>query len=839
MSSSRLPLAPDPDKWIETRPKSQPVQRPLVDLKFRAHAGISTPPSSTQRKRAPPASNLSSSQTAATAKKRRTSVPDVTPTAQNRGILSYLTPPTTDDVKGKAKVKEPVERVQRPVRAARTSPLGRTPKLDAGDATSSKSKSVASPQRRPSSSRLTTTPPPPELQFTQVPDDVFERHKRLCGQDSARKRKVVSPWRGVWEPIDEEAEQRQREADRAERDRERAAAAAKRDEEKERRRLRLDVREDVSRGAVARVASSKARRVLGETRSLVHLSSEGSSERSSSPSIERPALGAKNPNTLRKYSSETTGWRETKSTAAKLAPFPIAPRRSPPRARQLSSSPVAITTPPKRKSPHHKVTPPKSTKSSTPRRYGEQQETLFVFPLPAPPKKPVFEPIKPKVDEWEAVDMEPETLMTWSLGGARRPAADPPSSAGPKPAAGLQFVPDDDDSSSVSLLSAFGALADAPRSHHLFLLKTSQSSWNRWRRPLTRVRSLPRARHYGATTTRPLTRAHRCDLSAKSLPLRRPSSRVRRRQSTSSPTLILLEDHHSRVWLSYPLQSLHRRSSHAASRRNTSRLGHQRSNGTASSLPPRRPHRHPSELPNRRRSWSAWPTRLVAEHSCSRASRSPRALHHHQCRRQRPVRRVRHVPLQLALPARHEKPVRRSPSSKRSGTSLPTQSPSQTLTPRSQTKRTWLSARALRSQPSRRGAPLPRGSHHAPPGSASSLCPRRRPTPRFARPASPSSGGARTRRWLATWLSSVLPGARRHPSARHRRPSAPLLPQPHPSGPRHDRAASRAVEIATRQPSPRARWRARTHQESVRVPASGGTGSARAMARASCHNMYH
>ncbi|WOO80711.1 uncharacterized protein LOC62_03G004228 [Vanrija pseudolonga] len=433
MSSSRLPLAPDPDKWIETRPKSQPVQRPLVDLKFRAHAGIATPPSSTQRKRGPPASNLSSSQTATTAKKRRTSVPDVTPTAQNRGILSYLTPPTTDGVKGKAKAKEPAERVQRP--------------LDAGDATSSKSKSVASPQR-PSSSRMTTTPPPPELQFTQVPDDVFERHKRLCGQDSARKRKVVSPWRGVWEPIDEEAEQRQREEDRAERDRERAAAAAKRDEDKERKRLRVDVREDISRGAVARVASTKARRVLGETRSLVHLSSEGSSERSSSPSMERPALGAKNPNTLRKYSSETTGWRETKSTAAKLAPLPVAQRRSPPRARQLSSSPVAITTPPKRKSPHHKVTPPKSTKSSTPSRYGEQQETLFVFPLPAPPKRPVFEPIQPKADEWEAVDMEPETLMTWSLGGARRPAADPPSSGGPKPAAA--FVPDDDDSSSIA-----------------------------------------------------------------------------------------------------------------------------------------------------------------------------------------------------------------------------------------------------------------------------------------------------------------------------------------------------------------------------------------------------
>ncbi|KAL1411661.1 hypothetical protein Q8F55_002626 [Vanrija albida] len=447
-SSSRLPLAPDPDKWISTKPKSQqPVQRPLVDLKFRAHAGIATPPSSTQRKRGPPASNLSSSQQAtATAKKRRTSVPDVTPTGQNRGILSYLTPPTTDGGKGKAKA--PAERVQRPVR---DSPLGRTPKLDAGDATGSRNQASSSHQRP---STLRVTPPPaassPELQITQVPDDVLARHKRLCGQDSARKRKVTSPWRGVWEPIDEEAEQRQRDQERAERDKERAAAAAKREEEKERRRLRLDVREDVTRTAVSRVANSKARPVLGETRSLVHLSSEGSSERGSSPSIERPALGVKNPNALRKYSSETTGFRESKSAAApKLAPFPVAQRRSPPRTRRLPS-PEAITTPPKRKSPHHKVTPPKSTKSSTPHRYGDQQETLFVFPLPAPPKKPVFEPVKPAAEEWEPVDMEPETLMTWSLGGARRPAADPPSSGGPKPVGGLQFMADDDDTSSIA-----------------------------------------------------------------------------------------------------------------------------------------------------------------------------------------------------------------------------------------------------------------------------------------------------------------------------------------------------------------------------------------------------
>jgi hypothetical protein len=83
--------------------------------------------------------------------------------------------------------------------------------------------------------------------------------------------------------------------------------------------------------------------------------------------------------------------------------------------------PHIMTTPRKARakvSPHHKVTPPKSrTKSPYEIKMQDHAETLFAFPAP---RQPVF------VQEvgaaqpgrtWKPVQMEAETILTWSLGG--------------------------------------------------------------------------------------------------------------------------------------------------------------------------------------------------------------------------------------------------------------------------------------------------------------------------------------------------------------------------------------------------------------------------------------
>lgn len=269
-------------------------------------------------------------------------------------------------------------------------------------------------------------PPSSMYQMTQVPDTVLARHRRLCGQDSAR-RKAVSPWRrqgGEVHEVDEEYE----EAARAEREAERKERDERRAEERQRKRLRLDERDAVTVDALHRTREIREKRVLGEFKSLVHLTSssatDGSSsprqERPSSPS-ERPALAQKEMNTmsLRRHSSavqdRVTGKDAKWPQSSKLKPtLPAIPSRS--RRRNPISPKVA--TPRKQRPLHHKVTPPKSR---TPVKYGEQQETLFVFP--ERPPQPVFLPKSPKpVSDWSPVEMEPETLMTWSLGGERAAA---------------------------------------------------------------------------------------------------------------------------------------------------------------------------------------------------------------------------------------------------------------------------------------------------------------------------------------------------------------------------------------------------------------------------------
>lgn len=454
--SSRLPLHPRPDGWLSTsKAGKSAVQRPLVNLDANVHHGISTPPSSTSRKRSAPASNLSTSQR----KRPRSSQPQATPTtAANRTLDSYLTPPTTTGKEPRR--RKPLTSVAQNAQsdAAITEwlsePPERGPFKDRPKPSLQKStQPVHSPSKSPAEPvpRTPAKVPSSPRELTQVPASVFARHRRLCGQDSARRRATRSPWREITEE-DEAAELEERRVDRQRR----AEAIAK---EKERKRLRLDVRENVVRQAKVRVEGARERRALGQFKSLVHLSSESSSSpHSSSPSRAVPESRRAN---LRPYSSaieepvcerETQWPRPQVLPSSRLAAMPIQRRnspfqpyidrprdsspspskRSPPRAyRKVSpahKSPAA-TTPKKLKRQHHHVTPPKSRSPQ-----GNQPETLFAFPLPRPPPQPVFVRSPRPFTEWRPVEMEAETLMTWSLGGgaasvdrnADLPPSDPP-----------------------------------------------------------------------------------------------------------------------------------------------------------------------------------------------------------------------------------------------------------------------------------------------------------------------------------------------------------------------------------------------------------------------------
>lgn len=305
----------------------------------------------------------------------------------------------------------------------------------------SSSVKLSSPVKEPEP--VPTTPSGPSLSqrvLTPVPDSVLARHKQLCGQDSVRRRAAISPWRreeGVDQYNDPDA--------RADREEARRQKEEERAVERERKRLRLDVREAVVSNTTERIRKTKTTRALGEFKSLAHLSSDKSSSPSrSSPSDRIPLAGKSgNANPLRRHSSAVEGpvcerdedWptRQPRLPAvtafsrnhrqdaaddtpkASARPQPIAQSAFPPRqhlARQAEAE-RPRTTPRKRRAEHHHVTPPKSR---TP-QHVHQQETLFV--LPAPPRQPVFEPVRPAPESigWQPVSMEAETLMTWSLGG--------------------------------------------------------------------------------------------------------------------------------------------------------------------------------------------------------------------------------------------------------------------------------------------------------------------------------------------------------------------------------------------------------------------------------------
>lgn len=442
---------PHPDKWLSAPKSKSSTQRPLVGSQFRAHTGIATPATTRKGATSPAPTTLGSS-----SRKRR--APEVTPTAPpagTRSIQSYLTPPTTSSQP--AKKKRASSRLK-DVEHSHASPTRRSPRLNR-DSTETVSAwraslppSVASPIKRPrqdaSPSRSPSVqaieppatpdagaPPTSAPALTPIPASAVARRQRLDGPDCERRRATTSPWRqGQGTEDDDEAVCGERTVVRKE-------AEEQRNGERKRKRLRLDDRKAVDANAQSRASETRPKRALGGFKSLAHLSSDrSSSPRSSSPS-ERAPLAPKSANALRRHSSAVvepvcprdSKWPE-RQPMTRLPAIPSAyPSRSqiipsafpsrqrmtqyqPSQESQPSSSakpPVISSTPRARRIAHHQVTPPKSR---TPQRR-DQQETLFEFP-PAPPRQPVFKPVSPKpISDWRPVEMEAETLMTWSMGG--------------------------------------------------------------------------------------------------------------------------------------------------------------------------------------------------------------------------------------------------------------------------------------------------------------------------------------------------------------------------------------------------------------------------------------
>ncbi|BEI86789.1 hypothetical protein CcaverHIS002_0701350 [Cutaneotrichosporon cavernicola] len=462
MSNPRVD--PHPDKWLSApkAPKSA-TQRPLVSSSFRVHVGIATPPTTTRKS----ANNSATFASGSTSRKRPVS--EVTPTAPlaDRNIQSYLTPPTSNTQPVKrlhtsSKLKNASHLHQSPTR--RSPRLQRNRECDREDGIRERSvmleawrasvpppalspvkrlREVASPSPAPS---FEIIEPPASLGPAHVPSSAIDIDKRLSGKDS--RPQTVLPSR-VETGRDSEAARAGRESARYETE---AQRVTQRDAIRERKRVRLGPEEGVDENTRGRVVDTKHRRALGDFKSVAHHSSErSSSPRSSSPS-ERTPLASKNANALRRYSSavvESVCARDSKWPKRQPAPrTPIIPSAFPTRSQvipsafpaRLRKAPVessqpsfstkptpASTTPPKSRIAHHHVTPPKSR---TPQRR-DQLETLFDFP-PAPPRQPVFKPVSPKpISDWRPVEMQAETLMTWSMGGGAMTLGPGPQSSSP------------------------------------------------------------------------------------------------------------------------------------------------------------------------------------------------------------------------------------------------------------------------------------------------------------------------------------------------------------------------------------------------------------------------
>lgn len=329
----------------------------------------------------------------------------------------------------------------------------------------------------PASTRAEPTPPEHSPRpLTPVPKNVLAIHRQLCGQDPAQLERVHSPWRRQTSAQRLAREEAWREEDRKmrderKRDREKTLAAkqdrkAQVDERVRNRSMLLRGSDGVKRTrslvdwGESEGSSPKRMRAgvpLTQLRpnSLVLTRSPPSkerAERSRALHLDMATSGsggkqtAPNPSILARSFGENPSADRALDLASKSRPNPLlvdpavkrddarpshaATPRIPPvssatvaeePSSSASPSPAPPSDPPHpsstpKKSPatgHHTVTPPKTTGM----RGQAHQETLFAFP---PPPQPNFnaDPAPPRraKQDFRPVEMQAETLLTWSLG---------------------------------------------------------------------------------------------------------------------------------------------------------------------------------------------------------------------------------------------------------------------------------------------------------------------------------------------------------------------------------------------------------------------------------------
>ncbi len=324
--------------------------------------------------------------------------------------------------------------------------------------------------RLPTPPTSRTPPIPSELErplsehsLTPVPDLVLDIHRRSCGQDG-RSRRGRSPWRKAeGAENDPSPTKRRKKLDNVEEVTRRAVNKASRQKRKYRPLVNLSDGDSppskrtmpltsippnamhlnsrsprpirVEKYSVSNRPSEvqRMRRRFRSRSPLKPLSLEGRIaevvERARTPRMR--VFGTPGDGRSQLPIRPTSAFGSTHEPREPIrgpTPLPIEtapPTPSPPSSLPYDPSPppsfpydrpTSVSTPRKRVSPHHKITPPKTRTPNKPREWEEHLETLFDFP--PPPQPQFFREVPGRKDSGGFIpaEMEPETLMTWSLG---------------------------------------------------------------------------------------------------------------------------------------------------------------------------------------------------------------------------------------------------------------------------------------------------------------------------------------------------------------------------------------------------------------------------------------
>ena len=318
-----------------------------------------------------------------------------------------------------------------------------------------------SPPHRPSESE--SSPPP---RVTPIPDHILAIHRQLCGRETARMRKIRSPWRepGDTPPSHQppsspsakvsktkmvldkvgEVDMRAKELGKRKRGKENEGVEKEKlvvlsDEEEEKGEERMMARK-VANGPL----TSRKSNVMMETKERRH--GEDAVDKNISlderairiecyPSITKPD---KPDVQIRSRINEEEAQQQPEEGAG----LPFGPETA-------SSDPPTSTlvTPRKQRHhhhvAHHKITPLKvrtPSKVEQPKHYEnyDHTETLFAFPHPRQPdfkggKRDELGAVGGGKKGWRPIQMEAETLITWSLGSeSRRTGGDAKDEMGEK-----------------------------------------------------------------------------------------------------------------------------------------------------------------------------------------------------------------------------------------------------------------------------------------------------------------------------------------------------------------------------------------------------------------------